>query len=138
MPLTAEDIAEIVNLGHVYNQAVDDHDPDGWTDTFTDDGEVVSPFGNPQGRENLHAWISQVIAPLTGTRHFTLNEVVEGDGDKGTMRSYYFVVGTNDAPPAIGASGSYEDELVKVDGKWRFSKRVHTVDASFQGEELGG
>ncbi len=138
MPLTAEDTAQIVNLAHAYNQAVDDHDPDAWTATFVEDGEVASPFGGPKGGEELHAWISSVMSNLAGTRHFTLNEVIDGDADRATMRSYYFVVGTDDAPPAIGATGAYEDELVKVDGRWRFARRVHTVDASFGGESLAG
>lgn len=138
MPLTADDIAEIVNLAHFYNRAVDSHDPDAWTDTYTDDGELISPFGSPKGRDALHAWISDVTAALSGTRHCTLNEVVDGDGHRATMHSYYFVVGTTDSPPAIGATGSYDDELVRVDGRWRFARRIHTVDASFGGESLTG
>lgn len=133
-----DDRAEIVDLGHAYNQAVDDHDTDSWVRCFTDDGEVVSPFGNPRGAVALHQWISGIAENLTGTRHFSGNEVVTVNGDRATMRSYYFVVGTDEHPPAIGATGGYEDELVRVDGRWRFSRRVHTVDASYQGEALAG
>lgn len=138
MTLTAHDIAEIINLGHTYNHAVDDHDPDRWVECFTDDGEVASPFGHPTGRDELRAWIGGIVDNLTGTRHFSANEVVSGDGDHATMRSYYFVVGTTDAPPAIGATGSYHDELTRVDGQWRFRRRTHTVDASYGGESLAG
>lgn len=138
MTLTANDIAEIIDLGHAYNLAVDAHDPDAWVDCFTDDGEVVSPFGNPKGRDELRAWIGGIVDNLTGTRHFTGNEVVTGDGDRATMRSYYFVVGTTEAPPAVGATGSYEDELTRTDGQWRFTRRTHTVDASYGGESLAG
>lgn len=138
MTLTANDIAEITNLGHAYNQAVDSHDPDAWVDCFTDDGEVVSPFGNPKGSDELRGWIGGIVDNLTDTRHFSGNEVVTGDDDRATMRSYYFVVGTTEAPPAIGATGSYEDELTRVDGRWRFARRTHTVDASYAGESLAG
>lgn len=138
MPLSADDIAEIVNLGHAYNQAVDRHEPDAWTDTFTEGGELVSPFGNPLGRDALHAWISGVTASLSGTRHCSVNEVVAGSGDDATMRSYYVVIGTNEAPPTIGATGGYDDELERVTGRWRFRRRVHTVDASFGGDSLDG
>lgn len=64
--------------------------------------------------------------------------MVTVDGDHATMRSYYFVVGTTEQPPAIGATGGYDDELVRVDGQWRFARRTHTVDASFRGAELAG
>ena len=86
----------------------------------------------------LHEWISGVTASLSGTRHCTINEVVEGDGDRATMRSYYFVVGTDDPSPTMGATGGYDDELVRVDGQWRFARRIHSVDASFGGESLAG
>lgn len=78
------------------------------------------------------------MSNLAGTRHFGLNEVIAGDGDRATMRSYYFVVGTDAAPPAIGATGGYDDELARVDGRWCFARRVHTVDASFEGDSLAG
>jgi ketosteroid isomerase-like protein len=138
MPLSADDIAEIVNLNHAYNQAVDRHDADAWTDTFLKDGELASPFGNPQGKDALHEWISGVTAELSGTRHCSVNEVVAGSGGTATMSSYYFVVGTKDAPPTIGATGAYDDELERVEGRWRFRRRVHTVDASFGGASLSG
>ena len=137
-PTITDDIAQIVDLGHAYNQAVDGHDPDAWVNCFTEDGQVDSPFGTPQGRDELHRWISGITANLTGTRHFSANEVVTVDGDHATMRSYYFVVGTTEHPPAIGATGGYDDELVRTDGRWRFTRRVHTVDASHQGEGLAG
>jgi hypothetical protein len=54
MTLTADDIAEIVNLGHEFHLAVDGNDPRAWTETYTADGELCSPFGNPKG----HDWWS--------------------------------------------------------------------------------
>jgi SnoaL-like domain len=93
MPLDAGDIAQIINLGHEYNQAVDRHDPQAWTETYTADGELRSAFGNPKGRD------------------------------------------ADDAPPAIFVTGGYDDELVRVDGRWRFARRVHQVDPSYGGVE---
>lgn len=133
MTLTADDIAEIVNLGHEFHLAVDGNDPRGWTETYTEDGELCSPFGNPKGHEALFDWISGTVATLSGTRHCSVNEVVDGDGDRATMRSSYFVLKTDDAPPAIFVTGGYDDELVRVDGRWRFARRVHHVDPSYDG-----
>jgi SnoaL-like domain len=47
MPLNADDITAIVNLAHAYNDAVDRQDPHAWTQTYTVDGELCSPLGNP-------------------------------------------------------------------------------------------
>jgi ketosteroid isomerase-like protein len=131
MPLNADDITAIVNLAHEYNDAVDRQDPHAWTHTYTVDGELCSPLGNPKGHEALFEWISGVVASLSGTRHCNLNEVVDGDGDGATMRSSYVVIGTNDAPPTPVVTGGYEDELVRANGRWRFARRVHTLDPSY-------
>jgi hypothetical protein len=45
------------------------------------------------------------------------------------------VIEPNDAPPAIFVTGGYDDELVRVDGRWRFVRRIHTVDPSYGGVE---
>jgi hypothetical protein len=47
MPLDADDIAEIINLGHEYNQAVDRHGPRAWTETYTADGEPRKEARSP-------------------------------------------------------------------------------------------
>lgn len=91
--------------------------------------ERRSPFGNPKGRDALREWISGTGA-LPGVRHCSVNEVVDGDGDHATMRSSYVVIQTADGPPSIFVTGGYDDELVRVDGRWRFARRVHHVDGS--------
>jgi len=63
--------------------------------------------------------------PATG-RHNITNIVLKIDGDRATGRAYWFHYG-NDNPERkaqINSYGHYEDELVKVDGQWLFSKRV--------------
>jgi SnoaL-like protein len=85
----------------------------------------------PEGREALFDWISGTVASLAGVRHCSLKEVVDGDGDHATMRSSYFTIKTDDAPPAIFVTGGYDDELVRVDGRWRFARRMHHVDPSY-------
>ena len=128
MPLDAGDVVAIVNLAHAFNWAVDRHEPQAWTDTFTADGEFRSPLGNATGHAALLEWISDAVASLSGTRHCSVNEVVDGDGDHATMRSSYFVVRAEDTPPSIFLTGGYDDELARVDGRWRFARRTHHLD----------
>jgi hypothetical protein len=131
MPLDADDITAIVNLAHEYNEAVDRQDPHAWVQTYTVEGELCSPLGNPKGHEALFEWISRFVASAYATCHCNVNEVVDGNGDEATMRSSYIVIRANKAPPAIVVTGGYEDELARVDGHWRFARRMHTLDASY-------
>jgi SnoaL-like domain len=78
----------------------------------------------------LFAWISRFVASASATRHCNVHEVVVGNDDGATTRSSYIVIGTDDAPPAIVVTSGYEDQLVRIDGRWRFARRVHTLDAS--------
>jgi SnoaL-like domain len=86
------------------------------TQTYTVDGELCSALGNPKDTRRCSSGSPGIV---------------DGDGDSATMRSSYVVIGTNDAPPTILVTGGYEDELVRVDGRWRFACRVHTLDPSY-------
>jgi ketosteroid isomerase-like protein len=131
---------EIIQLAHRYNDAVDRHDVDAWTGCFTADGVLESPFGTSKGRAELAAWLNGFLETLEGgTRHLSLNEIVSvgGTGQDATMRSSFVVYGTTGSPPAVGATGGYDEDIVVDGGQWRFSRRRHTVDASFAAPEPG-
>jgi 3-phenylpropionate/cinnamic acid dioxygenase small subunit len=58
-------------------------------------------------------------------RHNISNIVIKVDGNKAASRSYWFHY-SNDNPDRRGVFdgfGHYEDELIKVNGKWLFTKR---------------
>ena len=62
--------------------------------------------------------------PVVG-RHNISNIVIKIDGNKAEGRAYWFHYGTNNPKRTAGLDsfGHYEDEMVKVNGKWLFSKR---------------
>lgn len=78
--------------------------------------------------------MSKLIAPLATAvavfwqavgRHNISNIVIKVDGDKATSRAYWFHY-SNDTPKrraVFDGFGHYEDELAKIDGQWRFTKR---------------
>jgi hypothetical protein len=82
---------------------------------ITDFREII--LGNPVGA-------AQGLRP-PATRHAITNVVVAIDG--ATARSWaYWNTFQNDnlkRAPKLGNYGSYEDELVKVDGRWLFKSR---------------
>ena len=139
----AEDRAQIEDLQARYMFALDFRDLDKYAMTFTEDGvldivgmkwegreEIKKAIQRPQetapeSKEAPAAKEKKELYPATG-RHNITNIVLKIDGDRATGRAYWFHFG-NDNPErnAIANSyGHYEDELVKVNGQWLFSKRV--------------
>ena len=117
-----------------YVISVDSHDNDAFADNFWDDGVYVSPFGNAEGRDAILATIAQWHGGglTAGKRHMTGPAKVTLQGDRATVQSGYFIVEAGTAPPAIVASGGYEDVFEKRDGTWRLLRRDQTIDPAFQ------
>jgi uncharacterized protein (TIGR02246 family) len=139
----AEDRAQIENLQARYMFALDWRDLDTYVSTFTEDGilDIVGmkwqgreeirkaiqrpEEAAPEGEETPAAKEEQALYPATG-RHNITNIVLKIDGDTAVGRAYWFHYG-NDNPErkaVLNSYGHYEDEMVKVDGQWLFSKRV--------------
>ena len=137
----AEDRAQIEDLQARYMFALDFGDLDTYVNTFTEDG-ILDIIGLKwQGRENIKKELGAMSAgrekekpaaegekklyPSTG-RHNITNIVIKINGNKAIGRAYWFHMG-NDNPErksVLDSYGHYEDEMVKVDGQWLFSKRV--------------
>jgi ketosteroid isomerase-like protein len=133
----AEDRAQIEDLQARYMFALDFKDADTYASTFTEDG--VLDYGPVvKGRDAIEKMINDMAKraaddaakdtsgkrPVIG-RHNISNIVIKIDGDKATGRAYWFHYSNND-PERTGkldSFGNYEDEMVKVNGKWLFSKR---------------
>lgn len=67
---------------------------------------------------------------LTTFWHFITNMEIDLDRDRATVRSFLWQPCVTDGAPAI-AAGRYTDEVVKVDGRWRY--RVKQVRFHFFG-----
>jgi len=134
----ADDRAAIEDLQARYMFALDFKDADTYASTFTEDG-VLDYGPQVKGREAIKKVVADMAKraadqaaaaeapdmwPPVG-RHNISNIVIKIDGDHATGRAYWFHY-SNNTPKRTGvldAFGNYEDELVKVDGKWYFSKR---------------
>ena len=128
----ADDRSEIEDLQARYLFALDFRDPDLYVSTFTENGILDVGSGEIKGREAIKQTIARMpqpaatagLRPAVG-RHNISNIVLEIDGNKAVGRSYWFHY-SNDNPKRAGVFdgfGHYEDELVKVKGKWLFAKR---------------
>jgi uncharacterized protein (TIGR02246 family) len=121
MPSVTEDRDEILQLMYRYNHAIDSGDAAGWAATFTPDGVFDVAGQLMSGPDELTAFAESV----RGYRHTVVNPVIDVAGDAATVRAYFVVFqGT-----ALAAIGSYQDEVLRTPGGWRFAKRVSTPDA---------
>jgi hypothetical protein len=127
-----DDRAAIEDLQARYLFALDFHDPDLYVSTFTEDGVLDYGSGEVKGRQAIKDVIAKMPNPRAtaglrpaAARHNISNIVIKVDGNKAVGRSYWFHY-SNDNPERRGVFdgfGHYEDELVKVNGTWLFTKR---------------
>jgi hypothetical protein len=134
--LSVEDQLDIQSLYALYNLASDAADVEGYTNCFTEEGEMLSPeVGiDVHGRAALRAHKERDKANRGGRyrRHWNGNLHLELlDEDRVRGRCYLIAYnGLPGDPPAIADCGVYEDILCKVDGAWKFARRTLTMDAS--------
>ncbi len=135
-PSYAQDRAEIEDLLARYLFAIDYFDWDAYVATFAEDGELEFASGTSKGRDAIRAAVtrfSEGIGRFYHTadgkpaklRHIILQTAIRVEGDRAWSRSQWLEManhGPNDEPK-IGTYGIYEDELVRVDGRWLFAKR---------------
>jgi hypothetical protein len=153
-----EDHVRIEQLLMRYAAALNTRDADTYVSLFTPDAEFElrraidqPPFLGPfRGREALRKqWFPDGAGTVDASgrrafgpmRHVTTNYEIDVRGEAATVRAFFIEVvstGPNippgSKPPAIHAMGRYEDELVKQDGRWLFSKRVVVTDMNTKWE----
>jgi 3-phenylpropionate/cinnamic acid dioxygenase small subunit len=133
-----EDRAQIEDLQARYAFAMDFRDPETCARTFTEDAVLDYGTVHLKGRAAIQESVARMakiaqdeaakdtsgLRPSVG-RHNISNIVVKIEGNKAVGRAYWFYYSNNN-PTRTGTLlgyGHYEDEMVKVDGQWLFSKR---------------
>ncbi len=131
MGLTTDDQVAIQALAARYNHAVDSGDGTAFADAFTEDGVLDAAGRLVEGRAALEQFAKEFAQRMRSPRHIATNLVIEGDGERATLRAYLqmFALEGDPGHQQIAASGKYADTLVKEDGRWRFERRVFTADA---------
>ena len=149
-----QDHIEIEQLLMRYAAAFNTQDADAYVGTFTPDGSLElrrdvdqAPFLGPfTGREALRKqWFPK--GGVSGgrkfgaMRHVTTNCEIHVSGDTATVRAFFMEIVSNGAnippgskPPTLHAMGRYEDELVRLEGRWLFKRRVVITDLNTKWE----
>ncbi len=132
----ADDRAEIENLSNKYMVAVDSGDIETVMSTWAEDGVLEWVNGVEVGKAAIRKAMSgfggarKVDIPegatsRARTRHQIINHVIDVTGNTAKTTAYWFAL-TNNTPQKdvqLLYFGHYEDDLVRVNGKWLFKKR---------------
>ncbi|MCG6925021.1 MAG: nuclear transport factor 2 family protein [Acidobacteria bacterium] len=134
----AEDRAKIEDLQARYMFALDFGDAETYAATFAEDGVLDFGMGETLGRQAIRDLIASMprtdevteapdgskLRPAAG-RHNITNIVLRIEGNRAVGRAYWFHMGNDNAERSavLDSFGHYEDELVKVNGEWLFSRR---------------
>ena len=127
--LSADDRLEIAEVIARYCYAIDQRRWDGFVELFTEDcrldfGEVMGVF---EGRDGLRRFTTTMSGLDLVMRHYTTNVVVRGEGERARADSYVLAI-TGSGAGRSQATGRYEDELVKRDGRWRIHVRRAIIE----------
>lgn len=129
MPLSSEDVVAINQLYASYNHAFDYGDVIAFSDQhWTESGELHSPAGVTRGHHQLRQGMEQIRSILPRMRHGTMNVLVDGDGDHAAGSAFLLAYQGGSEGFQVLQTGRYRDDLVKVDGRWLFSRREMVSD----------
>jgi ketosteroid isomerase-like protein len=134
----AEDRALIENMSNRYMVAVDAGDIETVMATWADDGVLDWVGGVEHGKAEIREAMSNfggaaIMGTLPAdaterprTRHQIINHVITVDGDRATSFAYWFAMTNRTTHGQIEFlyMGHYEDELARIDGEWKFTKRT--------------
>ena len=132
----ASDRAEIEDLMARYLFAMDYFDADSYAGCFAEDGVLDYAGGVATGRDAIRAEagvfaeaIGRIFLDWQGNpamlRHLVQHKAIRIEGDRAWNTGLWWEM-TNGGPEgALKAAsfGTYEDELVRIDGRWFFARR---------------
>jgi ketosteroid isomerase-like protein len=130
-PLTIKDRVEINDLMAAYAWALDTGDVDSLVACFTPDAVVIEEVFEEPDRWEGAAGIRRLgehfcsVPNFPGRQHHISQLVVKGDSSRCSARSFVFVTECQGEPPyVLRFTGYYEDQLVKLRGRWLFKERI--------------
>lgn len=123
-----EDRLAIRELVESYNDAVMRFDGESWAANWRDDATWHLPGAGPiQGKANFYPVWQQAMSAFSFVGFFASAGpmVVEGNKARATWYQQEFLHQKDGVKRSI--TGRYEDDYVKVDGRWFFQQRIYQV-----------
>ena len=127
-----EDRIAIRELAETYADAVVRADAGDWGKVWTEDAHWDLMGNTVDGREAIVAFWKQAMSGLEAVSFQCMPSSLEVNGDRasGRCQTQEYMKIKDGTTRAIG--GLYEDEMIRQDGVWLFSKRVYRIVAEFQ------
>jgi len=128
MLLSPEDHMAVMNLIADYAFRFDSGDLEGYVDCFAPDGVFDTAAGRHEGQQVIRAYVGKLLAardPAAGpsVRHVMGLPSITGDSERCQAVSYVTILGQAADRVEVRMVGTYTDEIVKIDGRWRFAVR---------------
>ena len=127
--LTVEDRLAMQALYARYCECFDLGNAEGWVNCFAPDG-IFKSAKDFHGHAELRGFVEGRIkvrpeGAQRNVQHWNTNLIVEGDGNKAKGMCYLMLIGQDAASKQIAfpVQGTYSDELVKINGQWKFAQR---------------
>lgn len=123
--LTTQDRLEIIELFARYNWALETNNPDAAGALFTPDGIFDGASGvyhGPAGVSEMGAKSRISDGPIN-SQHWITNHVFSGTTHRCEVRSMAMGPGVEGDTFHMTFMGYYIDDIIKVDGQWRFKYR---------------
>jgi hypothetical protein len=127
--LTADDRLEIMDLLSRYAYAMDGTDPQAFLACFIPDAEMDIGYRTVKGEAEMRAFADYFAAkPGRPWYHQITTVSIEGDCARARSRCYMLMT-TLDEEGRTQHAGccNYQDEFVKVDGRWLFASHKVVV-----------
>lgn len=121
----AEAVAAIHDVLVAYAVLYDAGDIEGLLDLFSESGTYTSYLGTFTGRRELRQNFAELVQHFDRAAHHVTNITVCLTSDTtAEAAGYVSAVVTTDTGVAYSFTGSYDDRLVKVDGRWKIDRRI--------------
>jgi ketosteroid isomerase-like protein len=115
----------------IYSDAVIRQDLDTYLACWADSCRRTGAGGACEGKDELRAHWHGIFGTLEQMVFFTQMASLSVDGDSATARSYCLEILKLNDGHTRQLVGEYDDELVRVDGDWLFSRRHYRVAMTF-------
>jgi hypothetical protein len=126
------DRLELQDLMIRYSEALDRREFDELDDLFVEDAYIdYRVTGGIDGQyPQIKAWLAETLPKFFEvTAHMLGLPAIKLAGDTATARTFCFnpMLFTGENPKVMQVGVWYSDEMVRVDGRWRFARRVEVL-----------
>lgn len=129
MPFTGpmEDRVAIRELHATYADAASRIDKEQWLACWTDEAVWAMSFGDVCGKEEMSAKWDELFRSMTAMAFYSMTAAITVHGDRATARDHVREI-ARFGDQVVKFAAWYDDELVRNNGVWRFTRRTYNLN----------